>query len=106
MVAGIREDHNSLYGWFTTPRLNVRYEPVKGTIIRASVRQGTENGQTYLQRTMGSLQVRRQVSIVGSTGNGAYGLRPEIAWNKGITIDQKFKLFNRVSSLGIDFFQK
>ncbi len=43
VVAGIREDHNSLYGWFATPRLNVRYEPFKGTVIRAECWQGTKN---------------------------------------------------------------
>src|SRR5690606_37481421 len=36
VVAGIRADHNNLYGWFATPRLNLRYEPVAGTTIRAS----------------------------------------------------------------------
>src|SRR5205807_1070657 len=40
LVAGLREDHNNLYGWFTTPRLNVRYEPVKGTTIRVSAGRG------------------------------------------------------------------
>jgi copper chaperone CopZ len=36
IVAGLRADHNSLFGWFATPRLHVRYEPVKGTTIRLS----------------------------------------------------------------------
>ncbi|RYY00510.1 MAG: TonB-dependent receptor, partial [Gammaproteobacteria bacterium] len=35
----------------------------------------------------------------------AYGLNPEVAWNKGISIDQKFKLFTREASLGIDFYR-
>ncbi|MEJ7677265.1 MAG: hypothetical protein WKG06_05205 [Segetibacter sp.] len=28
-----------------------------------------------------------------------------MAWNKGVSVDQKFKLFNRAASLGIDFFR-
>jgi outer membrane receptor for ferrienterochelin and colicins len=47
----------------------------------------------------------RAVEIIASTAKGAYGLKPEVAWNKGITIDQKFQLFNRAASLGIDFFR-
>lgn len=39
-VAGLRADHNSLSGFFVTPRLNLQYEPVKGTTIRASVGRG------------------------------------------------------------------
>ena len=34
VVGGIRADYNSLYGWFVTPRLNLRYEPVEGTTRR------------------------------------------------------------------------
>jgi outer membrane receptor for ferrienterochelin and colicin len=40
LVAGIREDHNSLFGWFTTPRLNVRYQPFTNTTIRLSAGRG------------------------------------------------------------------
>ena len=29
VVAGIREDHNNLYGWFTTPRLNADMNRLK-----------------------------------------------------------------------------
>ena len=30
---------------------------------------------------------------------------PEVAWNEGISLDQKFKLFGRQGSVGIDFFR-
>ena len=35
----------------------------------------------------------------------AYGLNPEIAWNKGISVDQKFKLFGKDANAGVDFFK-
>jgi outer membrane receptor for ferrienterochelin and colicins len=47
----------------------------------------------------------RQVSIITSTPGGAYGLQPEVAWNKGISIDQKFNLFNRAATVGVDFYR-
>jgi len=37
---------------------------------------------------------------------GAYGLSPEIAWNKGISFDQKFILFGNSATLGLELFQK
>ena len=98
VVAGIREDHNSLYGWFTTPRLNVRYEPIKGTVIRASVGRGQRTANIFAENN-GVFVSSRTVEIMRSDVNGAYGLKPEIAWNKGITVDQKFKLFHRAANL-------
>jgi len=103
-VAGIREDHNSLFGWFTTPRINLRYEPVKGTIIRVSAGRGQRTANIFAENNSVFVS-SRQVSIVPSIAGGAYGLRPEIAWNKGISVDQHFKLFNRAATFGLDFFR-
>ena len=47
----------------------------------------------------------RTVNIITTASNGAYGLKQEIAWNKGIAIDQKFRLFNKAASIGLDFFR-
>jgi outer membrane receptor for ferrienterochelin and colicin len=104
IVAGIREDYNSLYGWFTTPRLNVRYEPFKGTVIRASAGRGQRTANIFAENN-GVFISSRQVNIVASDAAGAYGLQPEVAWNKGISVDQKFKLFSRIASLGLDYFR-
>jgi outer membrane cobalamin receptor/copper chaperone CopZ len=104
IVAGIRGDHNSIYGWFTTPRLNVRYEPVEGTIIRASVGRGQRTANIFAENN-GVFASSRSVNIITSSAGKAYGLQPEVAWNKGITIDQKFKLFNRTASFGADFYR-
>ena len=43
--------------------------------------------------------------ISGDNRVKGYGLNPEIAWNKGISIDQKFRLFYNNATLGIDFFR-
>jgi len=104
IVAGLREDHNSLYGWFTTPRLNVRYQPFKNTVIRASVGRGQRTANIFAENNSVFVS-SRTVEIISSTTSGAYGLKPEVSWNKGITIDQKFLLFNRSASVGLDFFR-
>ncbi|MGH2647077.1 MAG: TonB-dependent receptor plug domain-containing protein, partial [Ginsengibacter sp.] len=104
LVTGIREDHNSLYGWYTTPRLNMRYQPFKNTTIRLSFGRGERTANIFAENNA-VFASSRQLIIIPSTTKGAYGLQPEIAWNKGITIDQKFKLFNRAASLGLDFYR-
>lgn len=103
-VAGLRADHNSLYGFFVTPRLNIRYEPVKGTILRASIGRGQRTANIFAENT-GVFVSARQVSITGTAVGNGYGLDPEIAWNKGISIDQKFKLFGNDALLAVDFFR-
>ncbi len=104
IVGGIRADYNSIFGWFATPRLNIRYEPVKGTTIRASIGRGQRTANIFAEN-LGNLVSARVLNIIGATQGGAYGLNPEVAWNKGISIDQKMKLFGRESMLSIDFFR-
>ncbi len=104
LVAGIREDHNSIYGWFATPRLNVRYQPFKNMVIRLSAGRGQRTANIFAENN-GVFVSSRTVEILSSTTGGAYGLKPEVAWNKGISVDQKVKLFNRVASVGVDFFR-
>ena len=104
LIAGMRGDYNNLYGFFASPRLNVRFEPVKGTTIRASVGRGQRTANIFAENNSAFVSAR-QVNIVNAGNGKAYGLDPEVAWNKGISIDQKFRLFNRSSMLSFDFFR-
>lgn len=104
VVAGIRGDNNSLYGFFTSPRINARYEPIKGTTIRVSAGRGQRTANIFAENNS-VLVSARQVNLLNAGNGKAYGLDPEVAWNKGISIDQKFKLFNRSSILSVDFFR-
>ena len=104
VVAGMRADHNSLYGWFATPRLNVRYAPATNTTIRLSGGRGQRTADIFAEN-IGVLVSSRQLNIVNPQLGKAYGLDPEVAWNKGISVDQKFKLFQRDASLGVDFYR-
>jgi hypothetical protein len=103
-VAGMRIDHNNLYGWFATPRLNVRYEPVKNTIIRLSTGRGQRTANIFAEN-MGALVSARNVNIIPDSRGKGYGLSPEVAWNKGVSIDQKFTLFKRDAMLSFDFYR-
>jgi len=103
-VAGFRVDDDNLYGWFATPRLNVRYEPIKGTVIHVSAGRGQRTANIFAEN-MGALVSARTVEIISNSTGKAYGLDPEVAWNKGISIDQKLKLFSRDATLSFDFFR-
>ncbi|HWB28156.1 MAG TPA: TonB-dependent receptor [Chitinophagaceae bacterium] len=104
MVAGIRADHNSLFGYFITPRLNARYQPYKNTTLRFSAGRGERTANIFAENT-GWFISSRTINIMSGIPGGAYGLKPEIAWNEGISIDQKFKLFQKDGSMTLDFFR-
>ena len=103
-VLGMRADYNSLFGSFATPRLNLRYEPIKGTVIRASFGRGQRTANIFAENNSVFVSAR-QVSIITTDAGKAYGLNPEVAWNKGISIDQKFKLFAKDATFSMDFFR-
>jgi len=103
-VAGLRADYNNLFGSFVTPRLNIRYEPFKGTVIRASAGRGQRTANIFAEN-MSVFVSSRQVNIINPEAGKAYGLNPEVAWNKGITIDQKLKLFSREATISLDYFR-
>jgi outer membrane receptor for ferrienterochelin and colicin len=100
----MRVDHNSLFGSFLTPRINLRYEPIKGTVIRGSFGRGQRAANIFAENNSVFVS-SRQLSIITTDAGKAYGLNPEIAWNKGISIDQKFKLFSKDATFSVDFFR-
>jgi hypothetical protein len=104
LIAGMRGDYDNLSGFFITPRLHLRYEPVKGTTLRVSVGRGQRTANIFAEN-MSVFVSSRQVNILTTETGRAYGLNPEVAWNKGISFDQKIKVFHRDATLGIDYFR-
>ncbi|MFB2120640.1 TonB-dependent receptor plug domain-containing protein [Parapedobacter sp. 2B3] len=103
-VAGIRGDYNNLYGWFATPRLHLRYQPVAGTTFRISGGRGQRTANVFAENTA-ALASARTVRIAANTMENAYGLKPEVAWNTGISFDQSFRMFHREASFSTEFFR-
>ena len=104
IVAGIRGDHNSLFGWFATPRLNLRYQPVTGTTIRMAIGRGQRTANIFAENNS-VFASAREINILSTASGRAYGLDPEVAWNKGISVDQKFKLFQRNATFSVDYYR-
>jgi outer membrane receptor for ferrienterochelin and colicin len=103
-VLGLRGDNDNLYGSFITPRFNVRYEPITGTVFRFSAGRGQRTANIFAENNAAFVS-SRQISITPTLTGAAYGLLPEIAWNKGVSLDQKFNLFGHPATFGLDFFR-
>lgn len=104
VVAGIRGDYNNLYGWFATPRLHARYQPISGTTFRISAGRGQRTANILAENTA-ALASSRSLRIDGTAGAGAYGLRPEVSWNAGLSLDQTFYLGNRAATFSVELFR-
>src|SRR5690606_19924579 len=90
-VAGTRVDFHNLAGTQFTPRLNVKYDITPKTILRASAGRGFRTANIFAE-SQAYLASNRQVEIL-ENGGDIYGLKPEIAWNYGLSLQQEFKLF-------------
>lgn len=103
LVAGLRGDYHNLFGAFLTPRLHLRYAPLKRTVIRASAGRAQRTANIFAEN-MGYMASNRSFVIVGSGSGKAYGLDPEVAWNFGLNLTQKFQLDYRDGALSLDYY--
>lgn len=104
-VLGIRGDYNNLYGWFTTPRVHLRYQPIPGSTLRLSGGRGQRTANIFAENTAALASSRIVRIAAANTGENAYGLRPEVAWNTGLSFDQSFRLMNREAGFSVEFFR-
>lgn len=103
IILGLRGDYNSLYGGFLTPRIHIRYQPFDKTIVRLAAGRGQRTANIIAENA--SVLVSSRNLIISGAGNGkAYGLNPEVSWSQGISIDQRFRLWGKNGSLGLDYF--
>jgi outer membrane receptor for ferrienterochelin and colicin len=103
MVAGMRGDHNNLYGAYITPRLHLRYAPFKRTTIRASIGRAQRTANIFAENA-GFMAGNRQFDILDHASGKAYGLDPEVAWNTGMNLTHKFKIGLRDAVLSMDYY--
>ncbi|MCB0698065.1 MAG: TonB-dependent receptor, partial [Chitinophagaceae bacterium] len=103
LIAGIRGDYHNLFGAFVTPRLHVRYAPFKRTAIRASVGRAQRTAN-ILAENIGYMASARSFQFLGTDSKLPYGLKPEIAWNYGVNLTQKFRLNYRDGAFSADYY--
>lgn len=103
LVAGARLDFHNLAGTQFTPRLNVKYDLTPKTILRASAGRGFRTANIFAD-SQAYFASNRQINIINNGGD-IYGLKPEIAWNYGLSLSREFRIFGRKSTVVADFFR-
>ena len=104
IVAGIRADNHNMFGTFVTPRLHVRYQPFPKTTIRLSSGRGQRTAN-IIAENIGMLASSRTIVFPLNHINESYGFKPEVAWNEGISVDQKLRLFGKEATLSVEYFR-
>ncbi len=103
LVTGARVDFHNLAGTQFTPRMNFKYDLTPKTIFRVSAGRGFRTANIFAE-SQAYFASNRQIQIINNGGE-IYGLKPEIAWNYGVSLQQEFKLFGRKSTVLADFFR-
>jgi outer membrane receptor for ferrienterochelin and colicins len=103
LVTGARVDFHNLAGTQFTPRMNFKYDLTPKTIFRISAGRGFRTANIFSE-SQSYFASNRQIQIINNNGE-IYGLKPEIAWNYGVSLQQEFKLFGRKSTVLADFFR-
>lgn len=102
LVAGIRMDHHNRLGNFITPRFHIRYSLWDKASLRASIGKGVKGANIFAENQQ-FFASSRSLEIIENSG-AIYGLKPEVAWNFGISFIQKLYLWNRVLDFSADFY--
>ena len=76
VLGGIRADYSSRYGFFVTPRLHLKYNPVEWLHLRGSIGKGFRTANILAENNY-LLASSREITI-------ADDLRQEEAWNTGV----------------------
>jgi outer membrane receptor for ferrienterochelin and colicins len=100
-LTGIRLDYHNNFGFFVTPRLNVRYAPQESTVFRIAAGRG-QRTESIFAENIGLFASSRQIRVLGTNPNTPYGLNAEVAWNMGFSITQELKLADRNIMLSLD----
>jgi hypothetical protein len=96
LVGGLRLDRHNLYGWFLTPRVNVKYDVAKNTILRLAGGTGFRTANPIAENT--GMLVSSRDFVISSN------LRPEQAWNVGGSFTQYFTLAGRPATFVADYY--
>lgn len=99
LIAGLRGDYNSRYGWMLTPRLNGKYNIREGIVLRASLGRGFRN-PNVISENIGFLASSRKFYL-----EQLADLPLESAWNYGSSISFSIPIWDgRKMSLSMDYF--
>lgn len=96
ILTGIRTDYHTLFGWIFTPRLHTQWALSPNTTFRTVIGKGTRISN-IITENFPALASNR-IWILKEN------LKPEIGWNMGAILDQKFTLWERKGRASIENF--
>ncbi len=104
LVAGVRTDYNSIYGWSVTPRIHSKYRFNKDkTAFRASVGAGRRTSNPLAQNQQIFIS-NRKLAFPENNWNLPYGLQQEVALNYGLSFEHEMRLSYMPATIGLDYF--
>ena len=103
VIFGGRIDKHNRLGTFFTPRLHLRYNPWEKAVIRFSAGRGKRSANIFAENQQ-LFASSRTFDILDTNGK-IYGLNPEIAWNYGLSFNQKFLISGKKADVGFDFYR-
>lgn len=95
-VAGVRGDYHNIYGFQYAPRLHLKYAFTERLDVRATIGKGWRVPNYMIDNV--SLLATGRSWIAPDT------VTPEISWNVGGSIVQRFKLWKKAGSITFDFY--
>ncbi|GIV33168.1 MAG: TonB-dependent receptor [Chitinophagales bacterium] len=105
LVAGGRVDYNPNYGLYAVPRLHARFALTPTTVLRLSGGAGHRT-PSIIAENIGLLATSRTLIIIPNDDvHTGFRLKPELAWNYGISFTQEFSLKERDGTFSIDFYR-
>lgn len=100
----MRADYHSMFGWFFTPRVHLRWNVLPSTVARITTGRG-QRSANLIAENEGMLVTSRNWRFDGmNTQNGIYGFRPEVGWNVGGSLTHQFKWNYREVHIGLEAF--
>lgn len=102
LVTGLRLDHHNRLGTFLTPRVHLRYLPVEKTVVRASLGSGRKSANLFAENQ--TLFGTNRELVIRQNGGSIYGLRPEKAWNYGLSVRRTFSLGSQEFDFTADYY--
>lgn len=97
VLAGLRGDYSTLYGFFVTPRLHLKFMPAKWFNLRASAGMGYRSVFIMPENSY-FLASSRKIQISSN-------LNQEKAWNYGVNANFYIPLGNRELELSAEWYQ-
>lgn len=96
LLAGVRADYSTLYDFFVTPRVHIKYNPFDWFHIRASAGKGFRTANVLAENNF-LLSSSRKMYI-------ADNLDQEEAWNTGLNLSFYIPLFGKELSLSGEWY--